>query len=730
MAGMPGGGGVVPARSPDDALLRPGETCWRLETARRVGIAVDGEEYFTAVKAAMRQARRSIYISAWDFDARIRLTPHRHRARRPDRLGNLLNWLAASRPDLTIHVLKWDFAELFDLARWSKPLAIRNLLSHPRLHYRLDGDHPTGASHHQKFVVIDDCVAFCGGFDLTANRWDSRAHHAVDRYRRQPDGAPYGPFHDMMMVVDGDAARALGDLFRERWRRATGEWLLCPTDRSGSTRGMRRYRRAGDVWPGNLPVLLRDVPVGIARTEPARDGAADVREVEALHLAAIAAARHSIYIESQYFASTAVAAALQARLAEDNGPEVVVINPLRSNSWLENTVMLGTRARLAAALRAADHQDRFRLFAALTEDGVSITVHAKALVVDDRLMRIGSANLANRSMGLDTECDLAVEACGPQADNERRVICQLRDNLLAEHLGSSPEVVADTLASTGSLIATIDRLNRDRGRRLVPLVEGPPEGFAAVASEVPLFDPERAVSAADLMRSVLPSNMHRHHRVLVATVLALAAGSLMGVGEWLGLPERGLLLSLLEAARSLATAPWMIPLLLAIIVIGTSLMLPLLPLVLPAILILGPLEGGVLALAGGVASSSIGFLLGRLRGRNLPETYGGAVVRLLSRRLSEPGLGPPVMAHLLPMAPFALTNLVAGASDGRFPAFMAGTTLGITPRIVLYALFGSQLVAALQQPTAGSILSVLLLTLLTALSGRMAIDRLKGQDRP
>ena len=48
----------------------------------------------------------------------------------------------------------------------------------------------------------------------------------------------------------------------------------------------------------------------------------------------------------------------------------------------------------------------------MTDGGAPIYVHSKVLVVDDRLLRIGSSNINNRSMGFDSECDVAIEAVG------------------------------------------------------------------------------------------------------------------------------------------------------------------------------------------------------------------------------------------------------------------------------------------------------------------------------
>ena len=87
----------------------------------------------------------------------------------------------------------------------------------------LDGHHPVGASQHQKIVVVDDTVAFVGGFDLSKWRWDTPAHRPRDNRRIDPDGKPYPPFHDIQMAVDGPVARTLGRLARKRWLRASRE---------------------------------------------------------------------------------------------------------------------------------------------------------------------------------------------------------------------------------------------------------------------------------------------------------------------------------------------------------------------------------------------------------------------------------------------------------------------------------------------------------------------------
>lgn len=102
--------------------------------------------------------------------------------------------------------------------------------------------------------------------------------------------------------------------------------------------------------------------------------------------------------------------AMAKRLQEPEGPENVVVLPHHTHGWVADYAMERARARLLSYLRRADRFGRLRLYHPVASSGAPIYVHAKVLAVDDRLLRIGSANLNNRSMGLDTECDVAIEA--------------------------------------------------------------------------------------------------------------------------------------------------------------------------------------------------------------------------------------------------------------------------------------------------------------------------------
>jgi phosphatidylserine/phosphatidylglycerophosphate/cardiolipin synthase-like enzyme len=454
-------------------MLRPGVTCWRLEQARRVAVLVDGAAYFRAMKAAMENARQSILLLGWDFDPRVCLEPG---GDAPDEtFYDLMQRLLARNAVLRVHILIWDMALPFAIQRRHGPRWATRLMSGDRLEYRLDGTHPVGAAHHQKILVVDDSVAFCGGSDFTRNRWDTPAHLPADRRRRTPEGRIYAPRHDVVMAVDGAAAQALGSLMRARWLRATGVELQPPA-------------APGDAWPLDLKPDAQDVPVGIARTEPALQGRPEVREAEALHVAAIAAAKRWIYIENQYVTSESIGAALARRLAEPDGPEIIVVCPLHSGGIFDRLALDHARNALIHRLHKADRYGRFRAFAPLVGEDVAITVHSKLMIVDDRLLRVGSANLNNRSLGFDSECDLAIEAGPGDAPASGAVLRTLR-RLLAEHTNSSAERVEQYIRGDGSVLAAIDALNPAHGRRLHDLRVDTPGLFDRLFGTTHLFDP-------------------------------------------------------------------------------------------------------------------------------------------------------------------------------------------------------------------------------------------------
>jgi phosphatidylserine/phosphatidylglycerophosphate/cardiolipin synthase-like enzyme len=463
-------------REAKTTMLDPGGNCWRVETASRFSVLMENDAYFAALSSSIEKAQRSIVILGWQFDPRTQLDPETPRSDRTAQIGRRLRRLVRERPELDIRLLIWKSPLLIAASQGFYPHRAQNWFHRRMVEFRLDAPGPIGACHHQKVVVIDDAVAFCGGGDISTDRWDSQGHLDGDPRRRHPSGRIMAPRHETMCVFDGPAARALGDLARQRWFRAT--WERTEPDHVES-----------DPWPDGVETHLRDAPLAVARTEPYWDGRPEIRENESLHLDCIRKARRLIYLENQYFTSPVVAAALAERLIEPDGPEVVLVSTGRSPSWFDSMTMDTARAEVLFRLEQADLHNRFSAFFPRTAGGERIIVHSKVSVIDDQLLRIGSANLNNRSQGLDTECDVAIE---PGTEAGREAIRRFRHHSIGHFLGVSGEAFAAAETAAGS---TAGAINAFRSDRMAPLGEHRPLAIERFIAEWGLGDPDSSRNA-------------------------------------------------------------------------------------------------------------------------------------------------------------------------------------------------------------------------------------------
>ena len=429
-----------------EPIVATGRNCWRISRADRASVIIDAADYYHTIRLAMTEAQRRILIIGWDFDTRIALEPDERG--KGETLGQFFLRLSRDRAGREIDVLKWNFGAL---KQFFRPGAVGWLYRWWRtdnIEMRFDSAHPPGCSHHQKIVIIDDSMAACGGIDISTHRWDRSDHCDGDPHRTGPNGKPYAPWHDATMLMSGPVAADLSELGRDRWKVATDEELdpIEPHDCS---------------WPDGLQVMFEQVDIAISRTHAAYRDTDEIREIEALYLDMIAAARRFIYFENQYFTSGKIAAAVAARMEEANPPEVVLVMPRTAEGWLEQVAMDAARLKLMAAIGHKDPGNRFRIYVPVTAGGEDIYVHAKIAIVDDRLLRVGSSNLNNRSMGLDSECDVTIDAALPANRDTGAAMTRLRHRLLAEHLGCTEEQFAQAERQAASMVDAIEALRGD-----------------------------------------------------------------------------------------------------------------------------------------------------------------------------------------------------------------------------------------------------------------------------
>ena len=660
---------------------------WKVSTATKASVLIDADAYYRAVHDALLQAKHRVLILGWDLDSRLCL---RRDLDEPGRCQATLGAVLATlcKRGVHVNVLGWDFVSIYALDREPLPDLSPAWNCHRRLRFVLDDMHPVGASHHQKVVVIDDVVAFAGGLDLCGGRWDTPAHIIGDPVRHDPPHDPHPPFHDVQMAVQGPIAMALGDLARERWRRATGQ-RLPPTKPS---------RASTTAWPKDVEPEFKDVTIALSRTNPEHEGHPAVHEVMQLHLDAIAAAKRCIYYENQYLTARVVDEALCASLKKPDGPEVVIVVPETCSGWLEETTIGARRTAMVDHLREADLHGRLSILTPIltrAEKRPRLNVHGKVTIVDEQWLRIGSANLANRSMGLDTESDLCIEA---RTDRDADGIAHTRARLLAEHLDVEVDDVKAAFAKTGSLRATIAAL-QGKERSLIDLPPLAPSSLPDVLLPLTAFaDPEGPSVVDPLVRRDFNGdrgvrrNLRAAVTVLIATVICLGLAAL-----WRFSPLSQLISPdhLNIALTPLVSGPTGPLLGVGIFVVGGLVFFPLTLLILQSGLLFHPVVAVLVSLVGALLSTLLMYGLGGMLGaRTVQRLIGNKPLRVV-RSVGARGVLAFAGLRLAPIAPFSLVNLAAGAAGVPLVPFLLGSMLGLLPGVLALTLIGQGVLAVL-----------------------------------
>lgn len=448
--------------------------------ATQSGLLIDARNYYRTLYRALEQAEQYVIISGWQFESGVQLLrgEDAEHATRPVKLLEFLAALCEERRQLQVFLLAWDFSVVYAKDREAKQKE-KFSAAHPRIHFEWDAHPAIGGSHHQKFAVVDGAIGFVGGIDLCDARWDDCDHRPEHPDRVNVVGDPCKPYHDVQAVFTGDIVEPLLDVFCERWGRASGEHLDLPVA-SNATRARFEIERLSDGCAERISAkhaALSRTQVD-SRAEPALVG-------EVLHLfaSAIGAAQRLIYAETQYFTSRSVAKLLIDRMRDESLPrlEIVVFMPHGADTAMEKFALEDTQeSELAAVLSAASETGhRIRLFypASYKADGSEIAtfIHSKILIVDDQLLMVGSPNLTERSVALDTELAVTWE-CRGEDDRLSQCIRNIRCTLLAEHSGVPAEQFAAPEAGLCALLDSLVERGDTRLRRrevIEPGVLGP-----------------------------------------------------------------------------------------------------------------------------------------------------------------------------------------------------------------------------------------------------------------
>ena len=383
---------AIPPRFPDAGLER--QLALLLERVSQgtptPAIAVTpletGDACFEAIEASIAAATHHIHLEYYLW------TPDRIGTRLRDRLVDQAR--AGVRIRLLLDAIGSDRANRRFLqplrdagvqVAWFNPIGPRRL----RLRY-------VNFRTHRKIVVCDGRIGFTGGINVS----DAHSHlqQGTEAWR------------DLHLRIEGEPVHRLQFIFLEDWYFATGQEPLEPEF-------FPHFAEAAGPW------------LQVVESGPDNDRHA----IAKLYFAAIAGAQRQILLATPYFVpNEALTAALTT--AALRGVEVQVLAPKKSDS------------RLVSAAARSYYDELVGAGVTIHEYGPPM-LHAKLLVVDERIAAVGSANFDNRSLALNFEAmavlydaDLAGQlACSFATDlrHANRYVKPGRRATLSQRLGES-----------------------------------------------------------------------------------------------------------------------------------------------------------------------------------------------------------------------------------------------------------------------------------------------------
>lgn len=138
--------------------------------------------------------------------------------------------------------------------------------------------------------------------------------------------------------------------------------------------------------------------------------------------------------------------------------------------------------------------------------------------------------------------------------------------------------------------------------------------------------------------------------------------------------------------------------------LASTLAVPLSVMTVIAIVAFGPLGGFIYTIAGATLGGAASYGLGRLLGREAVERLAGPTVQKVSRKLAGHGVLAVIAIRMVPAAPFAIVNMLVGASHISFRHFVLGTVIGMIPGTIAFIVFVEQILRAIREPGSTTVL--------------------------
>ncbi len=131
----------------------------------------------------------------------------------------------------------------------------------------------------------------------------------------------------------------------------------------------------------------------------------------------------------------------------------------------------------------------------------------------------------------------------------------------------------------------------------------------------------------------------------------------------------------------------------ATVLVASVVAVPLGVIIVVTALLFGTWLGMLYTLVGAMLGGIVSYAVGNALGHDGLKRFAGERINQVSQRLAKRGVLSVVIIRLLPLAPFAIVNMIAGASHLRLRDFIIGTAIGMLPGILIIALSVGELQA-------------------------------------
>ncbi|HVV96400.1 MAG TPA: VTT domain-containing protein [Rhodanobacteraceae bacterium] len=212
--------------------------------------------------------------------------------------------------------------------------------------------------------------------------------------------------------------------------------------------------------------------------------------------------------------------------------------------------------------------------------------------------------------------------------------------------------------------------------------------------------------------------------ILAAALLTLIVALVVGSRRisWSDLPV------LVERLSALRSSPVAALAMLGVFLVGGLLVFPVNILIAASIVAFGPVVGAAIALLGSLASALLLHAIGSLLPERIHARFAGATVERMRERIVRHGVLAVAIVRLVPIAPYSIVSLAAGAAGVRRVPYLAGTALGMAPGIALYAVFVDRARAVIADPRPLS-WAMLLFAIVLIVAIALLLKRLRRRGR-